>query len=123
MLTIDVRGAEEKQEWVKERAAMVALLKENLQKAHNIMKNQADKHRSERVLEVGDWVYLKVQPYKQLTVAVRSNIKLTSKCYGPFQVIERVGAVAYMLKLPPGNHTSSFPYITAQEKDWKSHYS
>jgi hypothetical protein len=27
------------------------------------MKNQADKHRSEREFSVGDWVYLKLQPY------------------------------------------------------------
>jgi hypothetical protein len=32
--------------------------------AHNRMKQQADQHRSERSFEVGDWVFLRLQPYK-----------------------------------------------------------
>ncbi|XP_019163484.1 PREDICTED: uncharacterized protein LOC109159828 [Ipomoea nil] len=88
--------------WLIERNAVLATLKENLKQAHNRMKVQADKGRSERILMVGDWVYLKVQPYRQVSLAVRSNLKLASKYYGPYKVIEKVGAVAYKLQLPAG---------------------
>ena len=64
------------------------------------MKTQADKHRSERVFEVGDSVFLKLQPYLQTSVAPRANHKLAFKFYGPFEVVERVGEVAYRLALP-----------------------
>ena len=64
------------------------------------MKSQADKHRSEREFEVQDWVYLKLQPYRQLTVRKGRQHKLSSKFYGPFQVIAKVGKVAYKLQLP-----------------------
>jgi hypothetical protein len=37
-------------------------LKENLVMAQNRMKQQADQHRSEREFEVGDWVFLRIQP-------------------------------------------------------------
>ena len=36
------------------------LIKDNLSKAQTRIKHQADKHRIERVLEVGDMVYLKI---------------------------------------------------------------
>lgn len=66
------------------------------------MKHYVDKQRIERVLQVGDLVYFKVYPYKQTSLAMRSNIKLTTKFYGPYTVIEKVGPVAYRLQLPLG---------------------
>ncbi|KAJ1293165.1 hypothetical protein BS78_01G047300 [Paspalum vaginatum] len=65
------------------------------------MKHQADAHRSERQFSVGDLVYLKLQPHIQSSVAPRSNNKLLFRFYGPFKVLQRVGAVAYKLELPP----------------------
>lgn len=89
-------------DWIKERATIVSSLKENLRKAQQRMKHYAGKQRTERELQVGDMVYLKVQPYKQTSLAVRTNIKLASKFYGPYTVIERVGPVAYRLQMPLG---------------------
>nr|GEU49498.1 ribonuclease III domain-containing protein [Tanacetum cinerariifolium] len=78
------------------REKVVQLLKFNLKKAQDRMKSQADK-RSDRSFEVNDWVYLKLQPYRQLTVRQH---KFSSKFFGPFQVLAKVGKVAYKLKLP-----------------------
>lgn len=64
------------------------------------MKDQADKHRVERVFAVGDQVYLKLQPYVQTSIARRSNQKLGYKYFGPYTIIQRVGAVAYKLDVP-----------------------
>ena len=50
---------------------------------------------------MGDQVLLKLQPYVQTSVASRPFPKLALKYYGPFAVLERVGAVAYKLALPP----------------------
>lgn len=47
----------------------------------------------------GDWVYLKLQPYIQTSLAPHSNQKLAIKFFGPFQIVARVGAVAYKLLL------------------------
>ena len=45
-------------------------------------------------------VYLKLQPHKQHSVEKRVVDKLSAKYYGPFEVIEKIGSVAYKLKLP-----------------------
>ena len=64
------------------------------------MKRYADLQRTERSFEVGDLVYLKMQPYRETALGLRNSLKLSSKHYGPFRVTHRVGQVAYMLQLP-----------------------
>lgn len=85
------------------REQAIEILKHNLQKAQNRMKQLADKHRSERKFSVGDWVYLKLHPYRQISVVARPNQKLAVKYFGPYLIINKVGAVAYTLQLPPSS--------------------
>ncbi|KFK40399.1 hypothetical protein AALP_AA3G368400 [Arabis alpina] len=68
-------------------------------KAQQAMKRQADKHRREVEFQVGDMVYLKLKPYRQKSLARRSNEKLSARYYSPYEVLARVGEVAYKLKL------------------------
>lgn len=89
--------------WLQERSLMNELVKQHLLRAKTKMKQQSDKFRSERVFQVGDWVFLKAQPYVQSSLAPRANQKLAFKFFGPYQVLSRVGAVAYRLKLPPSS--------------------
>ncbi|CAM8963646.1 unnamed protein product [Rhodiola kirilowii] len=66
------------------------------------MKQYADLHRSAREFKVGDYVYLKLQPYRQHSLKTRISHKLSPRFYGPFRITDRVGAVAYKLELPSG---------------------
>ena len=79
---------------------MLRRLKENLSQAQARMKKYADMKRSERQLAVGDMVYLKMQPYRTAAFGLKQALKLTSKFYGPFKILARVGNVAYRLLLP-----------------------
>jgi len=49
---------------------------------------------------VGDLALVKLQPYMQHSIALRKNQKLGMHFFGPFEVVEREGQVAYKLKLP-----------------------
>lgn len=71
---------------VQQRASILQLLKDHLTKAQSRMKFFADQQRSEREFAPGDWVYLKLQPYKQQSIAIRACLKLAPRFYGPFQV-------------------------------------
>jgi hypothetical protein len=66
------------------------------------MKRYADKKCSKRHLAVGDMAYLKLQPYRHTATGIHKSIKLHSKYYGPFKVLQRIGNVAYKLLLPKG---------------------
>lgn len=64
----DASSITDLQEWLNERSAMTQAMQQNLLRAQQRMKAQADKHKVEREFAVGDWVYLKLQPYVQQTV-------------------------------------------------------
>ncbi|XP_060178356.1 uncharacterized protein LOC132608338 [Lycium barbarum] len=76
------------------------LLQFHLKRAQQRMMDQANKHRSDRQFQEGDWVYLKIQPYRQVTLSGGNFNKLSAKYYGPYQVLQRIGSVAYKLSLP-----------------------
>ena len=67
--------------------------------AHNRMKQQVDEHHIERGFEVGDWVFLRLQPYKSLKQSKKDN-KLSPKYYGSYKVLQKIGTMAYKLELP-----------------------
>lgn len=63
------------------------------------MKQLADKHRRKIKFEIGDHVYLKLQPYCFCFLASRPNEKLSPRFYGPYEIEEKIGKVAYRPKL------------------------
>ena len=68
--------------------------------AQSRQKSYADTRRRDLKFEVGDKVFLKVSPMKGVMRFGKKG-KLSPRFVGPFEVLERIGVVAYRLALPP----------------------
>nr|GEW14165.1 putative reverse transcriptase domain-containing protein [Tanacetum cinerariifolium] len=86
-------------ELVIETTDKVVLIKEKLKAARDCQKSYADERRKPLEFEEGDQVLLKVSPWKGV-VRFRKKGKLVPRYVGPFQILERIGLVAYRLRLP-----------------------
>lgn len=86
---------------LRDRDAMLEKIKMALVRAQARMVDNANKHRREVEFAVGQSVFLKLRPYRQHSVFRRFCQKLAARFYGPFEIVERIGTMAYRLKLPP----------------------
>lgn len=85
-----------------QRDVLLREVRQQLQQAQNRMKQVYDKGHQDRKFLPGDWVYLRLQWYRQQSVARRSSQKLSPKFFGPYRILAKVGTVAYKLALPAG---------------------
>ncbi|GJU87916.1 retrovirus-related pol polyprotein from transposon TNT 1-94 [Tanacetum coccineum] len=86
-------------ELVEEMIDKVVLVKEKPKAARDRQKSYADKRRKPLEFEVGDQVLLKVSPWKGV-MRFRKKGKLAPRYVRPFEILERIGPVAYRLRLP-----------------------
>ncbi|MCH99534.1 transposon TF2-1 polyprotein, partial [Trifolium medium] len=101
-----------------QKEAILDQLKGNLRRAQQVMKINADKKRKPAEFKVGDMVLVRLQPYRQHSVSLRKNQKLSMRYFGPFKIIARVGSVAYKLELPTHAKIHSVFHIS-QLKEFK----
>nr|GEV71841.1 reverse transcriptase [Tanacetum cinerariifolium] len=94
------------------REEAIKVLKFYLKRLQDRMRNQANKHMTDRQFEVDEWVYLKLQPYKKVSIKQGQQHKLSPKYYGPFKVAKRIGEVAYRLELPSSSQIHPIFYIS-----------
>ena len=78
----------------------VSLIKEILKEAQSRQKSYVDNRRRDLEFKVGDHVFLKVSLMKSIMRFGRKG-KLSPRFVGPFEVLERVGTLAYKVALPP----------------------
>ncbi|GJW74200.1 putative reverse transcriptase domain-containing protein [Tanacetum coccineum] len=86
-------------ELVQEMTDKVVLIKEKLKAARDRQKSYADNRRKPIEFEVGDKVLLKVSHWKGVMRFGKKG-KLTPRYVGPFEILERIGPIAYRLRLP-----------------------
>jgi hypothetical protein len=73
-------------------------IKQNLKVSQDRKKSYSDKNRTHRDFKVGDHVFLKVKSNRS-SLKLGNCSKLEARYCGPFEILERIGLVAYMLAL------------------------
>ncbi|KAL0559551.1 hypothetical protein IC582_004165 [Cucumis melo] len=79
-------------------------IRSRMHTAQSRQKSYADVRRKDLEFEIGDKVFLKVAPMRGVLRFERRG-KLSPRFVGPFEILERIGPVAYRLALPPSLST------------------
>ncbi|KAL0539845.1 hypothetical protein IC582_024066 [Cucumis melo] len=79
-------------------------IRSRMHTAQSRQKSYADVRRKDLEFEVGDKMFLKVAPMRGVVRFERRG-KLSPRFVGPFEILERIGPVAYRLALPPSLST------------------
>ena len=70
-------------EYLQDRDEILKELRHNLRMAQDRMKSHADQCRRDIQFNVGDFIYVKLQPYRQTSVAFRKSLKLSPHFFWP----------------------------------------
>ena len=85
---------------VKDIEEKVQVIWKRLKATSDRQKSYADLKMRDIAYEVGDKVFLKVSPWRKILRFGKKG-KLSPRFIGPYEVLERIGPVAYRLALPP----------------------
>ncbi|GKG11102.1 hypothetical protein Tco_0342502, partial [Tanacetum coccineum] len=85
-------------EIIHETTKKIFKIRDRMQAVRDRQKSYADKRRRPLKFEIGDKVLLKVAPRKGV-MRFGKRGKLNPRYIGPFRIIERIGPVAYWLRV------------------------
>jgi hypothetical protein len=85
---------------LRDRDAFLEEVRERLLQAQQYAKRHYDEHHHEVEFDKGAWVLLRLLHRPTHALASPSKGKLRPRYAGPFQIVERIGQVAYRLRLP-----------------------
>jgi len=85
---------------VQETTKKVKMIQEKMKASQSRQKSYHDKRRKDIEFQVGDHVFLRVNRVIGVGRALKCR-KITPRFVGPFEIVEKVGAVAYQIVLPP----------------------
>ena len=89
-----------KTDFIHETTKAIQRIQQRMKTEQSRQKSYADKRRRPLEFNEGDYVFLKVAPMKGIMRFGKKG-KLSPRYIGPYEILERIGKVAYRLALPP----------------------
>jgi len=86
-------------ELLRQTTEKVKLIQERMRASQSRQKSYVDQRRRPLEFEPGDHVFLRITPTTGVGRAIRSK-KLSPKFIGPYQILRRIGPMAYEIALP-----------------------
>ena len=102
-------------ELLKEMEEIVKQVQGNLKVAQDRQNSQANLKRTPKEFQVGEHVFIKLRP-KKSSQRLGSCTKLAPRYCGPFEILSRIGQVAYQLTLPPNLRVHNVFHISILKK-------
>ncbi|XP_074328209.1 uncharacterized protein LOC141666109 [Apium graveolens] len=103
-------------DYLQDMDLLLKTLRTNLLDAQNRMKQFADRHGRELAYEVGDYVYVKLQPYRESRMVSRSLAKLSPRFFSPYKILANLGSVVYRLELRQGSLVHNMFHVSLLRK-------
>ncbi|GJY10471.1 hypothetical protein Tco_0378656 [Tanacetum coccineum] len=105
---------------VPETTDKVVVIRDRLKAARDRQKSYAYNRRKPLEFQVGDHVMLKVSPCKGI-VRFGKKGKLALRFVGPFEILKRIGPVAYRTRFPKGGDTVTNEILAVKELEFALH--
>jgi hypothetical protein len=93
----------------------VIQIKKNMNIYQDRQKSYIDRKRTPGEFKIGDNAYLKVRPRKS-SLRIGACSKMKPRYFGPFEVLDRVGPIAYRIAIPPTVKAHNFFHVSLLKK-------
>jgi hypothetical protein len=100
---------------LREMEKNIVKIKQNLKDAQDRHQIYANKGRNHREFKVGDHVLLKVTANRS-SLKLGNCSKLEARYCGPFEILERIGPIAYMMALPASMSIHNIFHVSLLKK-------
>jgi hypothetical protein len=85
---------------LRDRDEFLTEIRDRLLLAQEVMRARHDQKHRDLEFAVGDWVWLRLYHQTAVGITPARATKLGPRYFGPYQVLTRIGSVAYRLRLP-----------------------
>ncbi|CAN1154462.1 Transposon Ty3-I Gag-Pol polyprotein [Linum perenne] len=107
-------------EMIQKSVEKVEEIRKSLKAAQDRQKSSVERPGDPRTYEVGDKVFLRVSPWKGVMRFGRKG-KLSPRYIGPYEILERIGPLAYRLALPPSLSRIHNVFHVSMLRAYRSH--
>ena len=104
-------------EYIQETKEKIELIRRRMTAAQDRQKKFADMRRRQVEYEVGNFVFIKISPMKNVLRFGKQG-KLTPRYIGPYKILERIGPLAYKLELPENMQGIHDVFHVSQLRRW-----